>query len=187
MDNKDGLWLVLAGAAYILGIATGILVVKDRMEEKYKRIAQEEIESVKEKFSKRNQPPPATPEENDEASEAKRTADKCAEILRGYGYGVGDGDSESGKPYVISPDEFGEFGDYEKISLTYFADGVLTDENNYPLDEDSYELVGRESLTHFGEYEEDSVFVRNDAAKCDYEILLDQRMYADVRETMPPV
>ena len=182
MDNKDGLWLVLAGAAYILGIATGILVVKDRMEEKYKRIAQEEIESVKEKFSKRNQPPPATPEENDEASEAKQTADKYDEILRGYRYGVGDG-----KPYVISPDEFGEFGDYEKISLTYFADGVLADENNYPLDEESYKLVGRESLTHFGEYEEDSVFVRNDAAKCDYEILLDQRMYADVRETMPPL
>ena len=42
------------------------------------------------------------------------------------------------------------------------------------------EIVGLDSLTHFGEYEDDSVFVRNDVMKCDYEILLDHRNYKDV-------
>ena len=88
------------------------------------------------------------------------------------------------KPYVISPEEFGEFEEYEKISLTYYADQVLTDENNEEVD-DVEEIVGEESLTHFGEYEDDSVFVRNDRLKCDYEILLDQRNYSDVTKTMP--
>lgn len=46
-------------------------------------------------------------------------------------------------------------------------------------------LLGIDSLNHFGEYEDDSVFVRNDARKCDYEILLDQRTYSEVAEDMP--
>lgn len=90
----------------------------------------------------------------------------------------------SNKPYVISPEEFGEGEEYEKISLTYYADQVLADEND-ELVEDVEGAVGFESLTHFGEYEDDSVFVRNDRLKCDYEILLDQRTYSDVVKTRP--
>ena len=41
------------------------------------------------------------------------------------------------------------------------------------------ECVGLDSLTHFGEYEEDSVFVRNDNLKIDYEILRDEDDYYD--------
>ena len=62
------------------------------------------------------------------------------------------------KPYVISPEEFGEYEEYEKISLTYYGDQVLADEND-ELVEDVEGAVGFESLTHFGEYEDDSVFV----------------------------
>ena len=40
--------------------------------------------------------------------------------------------------------------------------------------------IGIDSLNHFGEYEEDSVFVRNDIKKCDYEILLDESIYTGV-------
>lgn len=32
------------------------------------------------------------------------------------------------KTYVISPEEFGEFDDYEQISLTYYADHILADD-----------------------------------------------------------
>ena len=51
--------------------------------------------------------------------------------------------------------------------------------------EDVESMIGFESLSHFGEYEDDSVFVRNDARKCDYEILQDQRLYSDVIKEMP--
>ncbi len=83
-------------------------------------------------------------------------------------------------PYVISPDEF---EGYTPISLTYFADGVLADEYGVIVD-DVEEIVG-DALNHFGEYEEDSVFVRNDDKRCDYEILRDERKYEEFRKTLP--
>ena len=42
-----------------------------------------------------------------------------------------------------------------------------------------------DALDHFGEYEEDAVFARNDAKRCDYEILKDERTYAEFRKTLP--
>lgn len=86
-------------------------------------------------------------------------------------------------PYVISPDEFNEHDGYTAVSLTYFADGVLADEYGVII-EDAEEIIG-DALNHFGEYEEDSVFVRNDAKQCDYEVLLDEREYAEFRKTLP--
>ena len=89
------------------------------------------------------------------------------------------GDVMTDRPYVISPDEFGDYPDYETISLTYYNDKVLTDEYNEIVD-DIDDLIGEDSLNHFGEYEDDSVFVRNDALKVDYEILLDSANYSDI-------
>lgn len=83
------------------------------------------------------------------------------------------------KPYVISPEEFGEIEEYETVSLTYYADGYLFDENDDMI-EDVEAMVGEESLTHFGEYEDDSVFVRNDRYQVDYEILKDERTLKEV-------
>ena len=93
-------------------------------------------------------------------------------------------DTNKIKPYVIPPDEFDELDGYEVISLTYYADGVLTDDYNEPV-EDVENTVGSDSLTHFGEYEDDSVFVRNDNLKVDYEILADMRKYSDVVKIDP--
>ena len=61
---------------------------------------------------------------------------------------------------------------------SYFDDQIIADENLDIVD-DIEETVGIDSLTHFGECEDDSVFVRNDERKCDYEILLDHRDYED--------
>lgn len=88
------------------------------------------------------------------------------------------------KPYVISPDEFGEFEDYDTISLTYYADQVLVDDGGDKI-EDVDDVVGMESLTRFGEYEDDSVFVRNDRLRCDYEILMDERTYSEAQKERP--
>ena len=51
--------------------------------------------------------------------------------------------------------------------------------------EDVDDVVGMESLTRFGEYEDDSVFVRNDRLRCDYEILMDERTYSEARKERP--
>lgn len=88
------------------------------------------------------------------------------------------------RPYVISPDEFGELYEYETNSLFYHADGVVADAYGN-LVEDVEDVVGLDSLNHFGEYEDDSVFVRNDRLRADYEILLDPRRYSEVVNTKP--
>ena len=49
-------------------------------------------------------------------------------------------------------------------------------------EEDIAETIGRECLKHFGEYEPDSVFVRNNDMRTDYEILQDERRYEDAQK-----
>ena len=85
--------------------------------------------------------------------------------------------------YVISPEEFGE-SELPSESLTYWADGVVTDEANCVMDEDDIEeTIGSDALNHFGEYEDDSVFVRNETLDKEYEILMDTRRFSDVYPT----
>lgn len=87
------------------------------------------------------------------------------------------------RPYVISPEEFGDLDDYETVTLYCYADGVVVpnDFNEEPLtDEEVDEIIGKDSLNHFGEYEDDSVFVRNDTTKSDYEILRVEDNYSDI-------
>ena len=185
---------------FVLGATVGSVATWQYTKKKYERIAQEEIDSVKEIFSKRESaadveivtPEPQTakvgkPEEKPDITE-------YAARLEREGYtnysNVSAGEKKEEqeamemKPYVISPEEFGEFEDYERISLSYYADQILADEDDEKV-EDVDNVVGLESLTHFGEFEDDSVFVRNDKLKCDYEILLDQRTYSDVIKQRP--
>lgn len=89
-------------------------------------------------------------------------------------------EDEMDKPYIITPEEFSD-SDYFTETLSYWADGVVTDIDDEPLTDDQIEdLIGEDSLSHFGEYEDDSVFVRNDRLRIDYEILADTRRYGDV-------
>ena len=88
-------------------------------------------------------------------------------------------DKDVYEPFIIRPDEYGELHAYETLSLNYYADGVLTDELDNPI-EDVESLVPADFADHFGEYEDDVVHVRNDNLECDYEILRDLRKFTDV-------
>ena len=184
--------------AFIAGAGMGSVCTWQLLKRKYELIAQEEIDSVKAAYATRESIEKAgksfvegfrdglkVAEDRTPKEEGDVDFKKYASIIRKEGYtdysrSVEEkkGEAFVEKPYVISPEEFGEFEEYEKISLTYYADEVLADEN---VDE----IVGEESLNHFGEYEDDSVFVRSDRLNYDYEILLDQRNYSDVVKTMP--
>ena len=65
------------------------------------------------------------------------------------------------------------------IKLTYYSYGVLTDKNDQKV-EDVDNTVGSDAANHFGEYEDDAVYIRNDRLKSDFEILRDYRTYADI-------
>lgn len=186
--------------AFIAGAGIGSVCTWQLLKRKYELIAQEEIDSVKAAYATRETGKSLVEgfcnglkvaEDRTQKDEGDVDFKKYASIIQKEGYtdysrSVEEkkGEAFAEKPYVISPEEFGEFEEYEKISLTYYADEVLADENDEEVD-DVDEIVGDESLNHFGEYEDDSVFVRNDRLKCDYEILLDQRNYSDVAKTRP--
>lgn len=109
-----------------------------------------------------------------------------AQKLRGFNYTgkntpiASDKDeADVDKPYIISPDEYGEDHSYEQVELTYYADGVLAYDND-DIMENADERIGLSSLNHFGEYEEDSVYVRNEILRCEYQICRDERTYSDV-------
>ena len=96
-----------------------------------------------------------------------------------------DENETHGEFELLSPDEFGENEDeYPVISLKYYADQALADENDH-LVRNSESLIGTDALNHFGDFEDDAVYVRNNRLKCEYEILLDQRKYADVLKKKP--
>lgn len=197
-----------AGAA--LGGAAVWYVTKDR----YARLAEEEINSVKEVYAQRERERAETPDKpagEAEDTGASKTPAVTAKVLEKesiseYAKRVKEGapmdysrtivphkadasaepsQSENSveRPYVISPEEFNELDGYTPVSLTYFSDGVLADEYGAIVD-DVEEIIG-DGLDHFGDYEDDSVFVRNDAKRCDYEILRDERTYAEFRKTLP--
>jgi hypothetical protein len=183
---------------FVLGVAVGSVVTWRYVEKKYEQIAQDEIDSVKEVFSKREAEFTENTEARIKADNAKEKPSviEYAACLREQGYTnysdmvdekteeVKEEPMSVDKPYVIAPEEFGDLDDYETISLTYYADQILADDNDAIVD-DVEGVVGFDSLNSFGEYEDDSVFVRNDRLKCDYEILLDQRKYSSVIRRKP--
>lgn len=164
--------------AFVTGAAAGVVCTHTYFKKKYADISQDEINSVKESLSNMYEKRATIASEKPDIQEIvaihrrkeKEAAKKeMADILANSGYVSTD---EPEKIYVISPQEFGEIPEYEKISLMYYADGVVTDDERDIID-DWADLIGPDFMAHFGEYEDDSVFVRNTVLKADYEILKD--------------
>lgn len=181
--------------AFTFGAVVGVAASWKFMELKYRKIADEEIASVKEVYS--SKPVEEDTEESDEEDQVeteevaepdpeftKEEKNEYYRLIRTNYSGIskeGDTSDESlvDGPYIIDYNEVGEL-DYEQIELTYYeGDGVLADELDELVD-DVEAAVGKANLEKFGEY--DSICVRNDARKVDFEILLDVRSYADVME-----
>lgn len=190
-------------AMFTVGAALGSGVTWKLISKKYEQKVQEEIDSVKEAFaSKKSVVYNMTDKERVDHIREVGTVEnkaKCAAIVNSQGYTnysdysksdadededgdepiYADHDGDKDEPYVISPEEFGDIDGYEKVSLTYYADEILADELD-GLVERVDMIVGSEALESFGQYEDDSVFVRNDRLKCDYEILKDLRRWEDI-------
>ncbi len=181
---------------FIVGAGVGAVGAWLYLKKKYEQIAQEEIDSVKNTYAKRNIKAVKSDISTHQNINSKPNIMDYAAKLQEQAYvnystpqtdmnnSMEEKKRMDEKPYIISPDEFGEIDNYEKISLTYYNDQILTDDNDDIL-EDIADIIGKDSLEHFGEYEDDSVFVRNDIRKCDYEILKDFRNYSDVVKHKP--
>lgn len=165
--------------AFSIGAAVGSLVTWRVLKPKYEQMAQNDVNDVKEYYKKlysEGKPEEVIVVDEKEVAMATEAVEKLGySTFTKEKKGVDTIEDEPLSPYVISPDEFDEIG-YDTTTLTYFADGVLVDEADNVID-DVDELVGLDSLETFGRYEDDSVRVRNDHLKTDFEILRDLRCY----------
>lgn len=208
MNNGIKLFLTFA-----VGAAAGSAIAWKLTKDKYEKIAQDEIKAVRDAFEEYKKcceegepenegPAPKVdlnePEETTDydSEEYKSAVRHMKEVLENGGYvdyskydEKGGSESmvakpEEPAPKVISPEEFGEDEDYDQVSLTYFSDGVIIDEWNRKYDEfEIADSIGENFAAHFGQYEDDSVHVRNDRLETYYEILADVRTYEEAKAT----
>ena len=198
--------------AFSFGATIGSIVAWKLLEKKYKEIALEQIDSVKEACARKLAKAEVDEVETEEVDEEETVDNDIPKVsrfekpdiheyaarLKNMNYkNYASIDTDEGvvvkveevddvdRPYVISPEEYDELDDYDAVSLTYYeGDGVLTDDMDVPV-ENVDDVVGSDFMRHFGEYEDDSVFIRNDLLKTDYEILADVRKYSDVVNMNP--
>ena len=175
---------LVAVLAFIFGAGVGSVVTYKMIKEKYARMAEEDIDAMREYYlqkKSREENSENNPNLEESAAKAKDNRDKTnimeyAKILNEerYSNDVPDAVVEY---EVISENEFGMDDEYDIITLTYYSDGVLTDDEDDVM-EDYAHIVG-----HFEDYydkDSDVVYVRNDARKAYYEIVKDERTYREV-------
>lgn len=191
MNDKLSSVIIFCGGVFIGGFLTW-----DFFKTKYEKIADEEIASVKETFEHRE----PRPDKNYKVEEELKGNDTYINVSPGVAERViqiidsnsyrnysntaietdkkgGTADMELKQPYVITPEQYEDNVDYTKVSLTWYSDEVLEDDWGNVLDPD--DVIGSDALKTFGQYEKDSVFVRDDDEQIDYEVLLDTRSYKE--------
>ena len=169
---------------FATGAAIGSVVTLELVKEKYKTFyakrSEEEIESVREMYSKKY-----GKHEDSEAVTEPDERDQAKEIAEKFGYVISENneteETDMDRPYVIDPDEFGE-SDYATETLDYYeGNGVLVDAFGEVV-KNPAEIVGEDFADHFGDYgdrDKDTVFIRNDSQGIDYEICRDYGSFSE--------
>lgn len=186
---------------FVIGSVVGFIAGSKLMERRFQQHAEEEIESVKRAFRNRTKnvehdsvkPNTTTlkqqPQDNKNAkTEKEAPKERRLDYAHYYSKNANVSEKEDEKKdgaedeiYVIPPDEFDTEEGYEAISLRVFEDGIVTDDGLNPMTEEEIEnSVTRKNLERIGEYEPDSVFVRNEKRKVDYEVISYFEKYSDV-------
>lgn len=188
---------------FVLGAAAGSLVTWKIVEKKYKQLADEEIESVREYYeNKEEQERVAAEEVIKELKDEQKIKDEgfkkqineqfseYKDQIKDLGYANNEEVEDDEcivvtpqavdyiAPYIIAPEEFGEAYNHITKSWTYYADFVLTDEEGDIVFEPE-KIIG-DALEHFGDYEDDSVHVRNDNLEWDIEIIKHEKTFEEL-------
>lgn len=178
--------VVIFAAGAAIGSAVTWMLVKT----KYEQIANEEIAEMREYVRKKQEPKEASEpvksivdiQEIDKAKYVELTSEYLNSMAAGESNYIEKGGAEEVeeeyKPHMITPEDYGEEEDYDTVTLTYYADGVVEDDQCNIM-ADPEEILGEGFADNFDELGVDSVYVRNDELKIDYEILRDIRTYVD--------
>ena len=174
---------------FSLGAASGALIAWYLTKRKYEAIIDEEIAEVKEAYK-----------EDTEVCDNTQGKKTYRAMVRNLDYISDEGKikpvpmnedlldengvideverEKSRIPYVIGPDAyFNELSNvFDKETTTYYAgnDTLVTESEEVLMIPDT---IGRESLDHFGEYEEGTLFVRNERLGMDFEVVYSEGSY----------
>lgn len=185
-----GLFIFAAGLA--IGAVAGACVIKNKV----LADAKEEIEEVREYYrSKAGETTDEVVEEVKEVVEEVKEVKEVAQEIKNDSdkrtyvnynklastYKPQEEPTRFDDPFIIDPSEFGEDPEYDTMTLTYFADGVLVDDVDEVIEEPDI-VVGLENLKVFEEFGASSIYVRNDIYKTDYEVIRDDWNYSDIKE-----
>ena len=201
--NKSVIFFLGIGAGGIIGGVVGFFLAK----KKYEHLADEEVKSVKDSFSKyfehdkvkedkpNHMPAPETSSVVQEERKDTPIVDYSARYqstINGYSSPLIVGNElnklpetsvVSGDPaniFIITPKEFNE-SEYNAVTLFYYKDSVLSNDNYETLNAvEITSMIGDQALDSFGTYGTDAVYVQNDNNKTVYEIILEDDNYTDV-------
>ena len=208
---------------FLGGAAIGSLITWKYVETKYKKIAEEEIASVKELYKEKlaeksefnkqkveeikNNYTCGTDERDIQKKEVDKNNEELEKIINNQKYVTGTDYAEEDKesvqvedleddlndedyivpvevgptkpepPYIITEDEFGEFGNEEQ-TLIFYSDSVLADEDDDVIT-DPESVIGN-ALIEFNNPMTERVFVRDEAQEIDYIILRSEKTYSEV-------
>lgn len=172
--------------AYILGVASGIVGTYLYMNDKVSRKINERLRDIESDIKGERQQNSQNTDTNRKEDADIADINDYKEIIEKNKYNTEMSVEERAlaKPFVIPPEKFGEDLDYDTVSYTYFADGIIADENDMIVS-DIAGSIGVNAHLHFGEYEPDIVYIQNDRLKVYYELCLDTRKYEHLLEDKP--
>lgn len=183
-------------ALLLVGAGVGSVITYKAVKDKYEARIDEEVKSVKDAFADLYDQRGDHKSENDEAEEDdelvrkarlaaearhKKSIKDYSNIIKNNGYSEEKENENimSDKPYIIDGDEFGEL-DYEETSLTFYADGILADDEDDEVIDDVSNIIGDDTLAMFEAEGVDTMYIRNDSRMTDYEVTRDLRTYEEV-------
>ena len=137
---------------FVIGAGISSVLTWKLLKTKYEQMADEEIDSIKKYYSEKD----------------KKVKKKEEKVIKTHFE-------------IIPQDEYGLEEDYDCIVLYHMSDGVLLDENFEDVSNVA-DKIGLDYMTHFNEFDDDSIFIKNDKYKAYYEISRDDRASYEVND-----
>lgn len=162
--------------AFIAGLAAGSAVTWYMTKTYYQKIADEEIESVKEEFLRQEEKSDdSKPEEVTENKENVIDQERrmYSKVIEDSGYAGEDSNQPGGaEPGIdlIPPDQAGEEVSYGFDVLNYYSDGILALDRNDEIIRDIQGTISELAIHSFGLYEANTITVCNHNQEMYYEV-----------------
>ena len=160
---------------FVSGVAIGVGVSWIYHKNKYEQLVEEEVESIREhmdgdKKAKERHSDYRKDKEEQGPEDGKQAAKAYNNIIKDNAYDPMEPEKDI---FVVTPEDFASIPGYDADSLYYHDNDIISNDDNVEVD-NVEELLGMTILevrAHFGEYDENTVYIRNALLHTDYEVL----------------